>query len=213
MMSFKGVGVCLFLGAMILTGCSDSSNEEGQEDKTLEAEVELVEKASADSPVEEEKQEEASNKEDVSASDGTIQGNTEFEGIHFNLPENAEQVEVPDQGMPVALYVIDQADRSNVNVVVEPLPFEMELKEYIEAATSITGFDYEFIEYYNVNGMEWNEAASFNSQEGTQLNQRTFIYDQKAYIFTYASLPENYEKHLSVFDSITNSVLINGQSN
>ena len=212
-MSFKNLVAGLLLGTVILAGCSDSETDGAKEDDIFEADVELMEEASADSPVEEEEkvEDDFATEEEESTIESNVQGNTEFEGINFNLPENAEQLEVPDQGMPVALYIIDQNDRSNVNVVVEQLPMKMELKDYIEAATSITGFDYQSIDYYNVNGMEWNEAVSFNTQEGTQLNQRTFIHDDRAYIFTYGSLPENYEKHLDVFNSITESVLINGQ--
>ena len=212
-MSFKDLVAGLLLGTVVLAGCSDSETDGAKEDDTFEADVELVEEASADSPVEEEEkvEDDSATQDEENTIESNIQGNTEFEGINFNLPENAEQVEVPDQGMPVALYIIDQNDRSNVNVVVEQLPMKMELKDYIEAATNITGFDYESIDYYNVNGMDWNEAVSFNTQEGTQLNQRTFIHEDRAFIFTYASLPENYEKHLAVFDSITESVLINGQ--
>ncbi len=212
-MSVKDLVAGFLLGTVILTGCSDSETDGAKEDDTFEADVELVEEASADSPVEEEEkvEDDSATQKEENTIESNIQGNTEFEGINFNLPENAEQVEVPDQGMPVALYIIDQNDRSNVNVVVEQLPMKMELKDYIEAATNITGFDYESIDYYNVNGMDWNEAVSFNTQEGTQLNQRTFIHEDRAFIFTYASLPENYEKHLDVFNSITESVIINSQ--
>ncbi|WP_145997299.1 DUF1795 domain-containing protein [Salirhabdus sp. Marseille-P4669] len=104
--------------------------------------------------------------------------------------------------------MLDEVDRTNFNVLVESLPEEMTLDEYISLATSNTGFEYLSNENYTVDGQEWNEVVSLNHQEGTKLNQRTFMIGTDVYIFSYASLPENYDKHIEVFESITDSVAI-----
>ena len=197
-MSLKKVMTGLFFGAVVLSGCSDSNNEEGAKESILDAEVELVEEASADTNVDEQEKQTAEVPE----------GHAEFEGISYYLPEGAEQVDIPDQGLPAILYLLDEVDRSNFNIVVEQLPSPMTLQEYMDAATALTGFDYSSLEYHDVNGIEWNEAISFNEEQGAQLNQRTFIHGEKAYVFTYASHPDDYEKYLGVYNTITESVSI-----
>ncbi|MBM6618507.1 hypothetical protein [Bacillus suaedaesalsae] len=90
------------------------------------------------------------------------------------------------------------------------LPQPMKLDEYIEYATANTGYEYLSNENYTSNGIEWNEAISLNhSEQGTvKLNQRTFIVEDKAYVFTYGAIPDNYDSSLGDYKKITESVIV-----
>ncbi|WP_163971824.1 DUF1795 domain-containing protein [Oceanobacillus halotolerans] len=132
----------------------------------------------------------------------------EFEGITFEVPSFAVSNELEESEYPTKSFILDANSGVNFNVIVEELPESKSINDYIEAATSQTGFEYLSKEYYTTNGIEWNESVSLNHTEnGTvKLNQRTFIDDSKAYIFTYGSVQEIYEDQLSTFKTITNSV-------
>lgn len=214
-MKFKLFFTCLIIGVMMLTGCSSDSSS-SEQTKPQEEEKQAIDVNEQNSPKEQEntvdEQKEAVNKESAPAEQEATNeavASTTFEGISFNLPADAEKIEIPDQGMPVAMYLLDQTDRTNFNVLVETLPQPMSLDSYIELATANTGFEYSSNQNYSVNDIEWNEVVSLNPQQGSKLNQRTIVIDNKAYVFTYSSLPENYEKHIETFKAITDSVSIN----
>ncbi|WP_062107993.1 hypothetical protein [Bacillus niameyensis] len=220
----------IVFGMILLSGCSLSSskdkepdndtkkqeeaangqNEQDQED-TEKNDTDANEDAAKDDENAAKDQDDEANKDtDDSKSDtenANTDANTTFEGISFALPEIAEQIDIPDQGMPAEAYILNEEDGTNFNVIVETLPSALSLDTYIELATAQTGFDYESIENYSSNGMEWNEAISKN--EGYKLNQRTFVVDDKAYIFSFASSDGSYDEFLPVFEDITKSVVVN----
>lgn len=219
----------IVFGMILLSGCSLSSSKDKEPDHDTkrqeatnvqnEQDQEDTEKNDTDANEDAEKdndnasidQDDAANKDTDDNKSDTANANTDvnttFEGISFALPEIAEQIEIPDQGMPAEAYILNEEDGTNFNIIVETLPGALSLDTYIELATAQTGFDYESIENYNSNGMEWNESISKN--EGYKLNQRTFVVDDKAYVFSFASSDGSYDEFLPVFESITESVVVN----
>lgn len=228
-----GLMFMIILTMVFMSGCSsdktDSKQTKEPEQTTKEsntdekAKGELEEKETEEEPeteVEEEVEPESAEetevvpeeKEDTQDGDGEFISET-FEGITFNVPDYAQKGDPGQQALPLVMFYLDPAIGSNFNVVMEPLPKSLKIKEYIDIATTMTGFEYLSNEYYTSNGIEWNECVSLtHSEQATvKLNQRTFIIDKKAYIFTYAALPETYENNLEDFITITESVLLSNQ--
>lgn len=131
-----------------------------------------------------------------------------FEGISFHIPEFAEELDMGDQGLPMEVYMLDGTLGTSFNVLVETLPEPMSLEEFIGYATANTGYEYLSNENYKSNEIEWNEAVSLNhTDQGTiKLNQRTFIIENKAYVFTYGTIPDYYDNSFEDFKKITESV-------
>lgn len=176
---------------------SDNGDENGNEDNTGNDDEDV----NGDDPVTDEEE-----TEDNFNGEGQNNERVQFEDISFLLPENVEPLELGDQELPMIGYLLNRESGANFNIVMEPLPIPLDLDSYIEIATSVTGFDYESITNYEHGGIEWNEAIS--KQSGLVLNQRTFIHDNKAYVFSFASLETVYEDWLKVFEEVTNSVVI-----
>jgi len=142
-----------------------------------------------------------------SAGDG---GTETFGQLSYTVPEGAEVVEVEDQGMPVILYMLDEATGTSFNIVEEELPEDMDLSldEYMEFAVEggeASGIEYETPESIEVNGKEWNEL--YGVSQGFPILQRTAIYNNVAYVFTLSSGNEDvFDKHIDTLKEITESV-------
>ncbi|MCH1624376.1 hypothetical protein [Fredinandcohnia quinoae] len=201
----------LILAIVFVAGCS-SDEASSKKDKEPKQETKTDEKAEKDAKEKEEPKDEPNkeeeDKEETKGEDVEFLADY-FEGITYDVPIYAEESDPGEQSLPIKLYMLDSAIGTNFNVILETLPQPMKIKEYIDIATASTGFEYLSNEYYTANGIEWNESISLNhSDEGTvKLNQRSFIIDNKTYIFTYAALPEHYDSNIQDFIKITDSVL------
>lgn len=129
---------------------------------------------------------------------------TTLEDATFSYPSDAQKLDVGEQDYPVVAYLLN-ADGSNFNLVVETLPTEMSLKEYIEAVKENAGYNYTEERYFTQNDLEWNELVA-KADNGIMLRQSAVIYNQKAYIFSYGAKPENVDKHLETYKNILKSV-------
>ncbi|KAA0547994.1 DUF1795 domain-containing protein [Bacillus sp. BGMRC 2118] len=185
---------CMIAGVFALAGCNAEETNSKKE----------VENKAEETTAEATKANETAMEEDSDLKTIT------FEEISFQIPSTAEELDMGDQGLPMELYMLDAALGTNFNVLVETLPQTMSLDEYIELATANTGYEYLSKENFTSNGIEWNEAISLNhSDQGTvKLNQRTFIIEDKAYVFTYGAVPDNFDSSLDVYKDITDSVTV-----
>ena len=197
---YKILSIVTF-STLLLVGCGKEetvSTQSSQETEQTTNESEVVETSQT------EVKENTENK-------GSELVNVNFEEITFKIPNTAEKLDVGEQQLPVAVYLLDATIGTSFNVVLEPLQQPLSLKEYIDLATASTGYEYQSNEYYTTNGIEWNEVVSLNNTpQGTmKLNQRTFMKDDQVYIFTYAGTPENYESNLQDFKNVIESVIVN----
>ncbi len=225
-MKFKFlIGVLMAL-SMILAACGGDSSE----DENEEVQAETEEEASEDENTEEENEDEGT--EDATEEDTTEETSTEesddaeastedeqdtdqseqastdpFDIISYDVPEGASE-EPMNLGMPAKGYVLDTTTGANFNIVVEDLPPEMGLdtKGYIDVAIENQGLEPESRETLDINGREWIELEI--TYENTLVNQRTFVHNNQAFVFSYSALPDSYEEHLPTFDEIVESVEI-----
>ncbi|MFC4799985.1 hypothetical protein ACFPA1_11580 [Neobacillus sp. GCM10023253] len=183
----------LALGIVALSGCSLDDKKVGAEPKQ---EVTKVVK----------------EKKEVSATEEKFEDKEiiEFEGISFKLPKNNEVIPLEKQPLPTKAFFLDRSHLGNLNVVVESLAKPVTLDQYIELVAISTGYNYLSKQNYSNGEIQWNESVSLNQVSGKniKLNQRTFIYNNKAYIFTYGSLEGNYDLNLKLYVEVTNSVSI-----
>lgn len=183
----------LIAGILFLAGCNTQEVDVKKENGKSDQKPTSAENTKTDEPTE-------SESGDVK----TIN----FEGISFHIPETAEELDMGDQGVPMEIYMLDSTLGTSFNVLVETLPEAMSLDEYVKLATANTGYEYLNNENYKSNGIEWNEAVSLNhTDQGTiKLNQRTLMIENKAYVFTYGSITDNYDNSFEDFKKITESV-------
>nr|WP_106783197.1 hypothetical protein [Lysinibacillus timonensis] len=173
---------------------SELKIESDLEEVSIEPEIEIEEEVTDDSGQE---------------TDEEI-GIVEFEDITFYLPKNAKELVIDNFPFPIAAYYLDENQITNFNVLAEPLPQALTLEEYITIATSMTGYNYVSNEYFSVGEIDWNETISVNNQSGPpiQLIQRTFILNDHAYVFSFASPPDYQGLSLEIFNALTESVEI-----
>lgn len=191
----KKIKLSLFLvaGLLILGGCASEPTEEVG---TVKNTGEKVTTEGANQNEEKGSSSEKAQKDVVLKS---------FEGITYNVPSNYIEMESDvESPLPIVLYVFDGT--SSFNIVVEDLASApgITLEQYIDYSVASTGFDYISNKYYELNGLDWNEAVSTN--QGVKLQQTSTIVDGKAYIFTYGGLPESFDKHLEDVKQILKSV-------
>ncbi|MCH6267634.1 hypothetical protein [Neobacillus citreus] len=150
-------------------------------------------------------------KKEVSATEEKVEDKEiiEFEGISFKLPKNSAVIPLEKQLLPTKAFFLDRSHLANLNIVVESLAKPMKLDQYIEVVTRSTGYNYISKQNYSNGEIQWNESISLNQVSGKniKLNQRTFIYNNKAYIFTYGASEGNYDLYLKLYEEITNSVV------
>ncbi|EKN69941.1 hypothetical protein BABA_07501 [Neobacillus bataviensis LMG 21833] len=194
----------LSLFSIIFAGCS------GDNEKTAaNQEKHSVEKATkSEKPEDNSSATTEAEKVDTTAAESKITEQT-FEKITFNMPESYQQLEIGDQGMPAVVYMIDANVGNSFNIVAEKLPDGMSLDQYIQAATAQTGFDYISNQNYTEGELNWNEAVSINPKSMQKMSQRTFILDGAAYVFTYAAVPDAFDKKYAEFVDLTKSVKVN----
>ncbi|CAM3829921.1 hypothetical protein [Mesobacillus zeae] len=210
----KLFALLLIMMVSLVTACSDDAEKAGSEAKNetgketgkensketkQEDSKEKVEKESDD------KVKSADSKEsDKAMAEGT---ETKLEEATFTVPSHFMEQEAPkDFPFPIVVYAFKANDAvSSLNVLVEPVPDGVSFDQFLEASFASTGFDYESKKNFELNGQQWNEAVSINLQ-GFKLNQKTVIHNGNAYIFSYASMPANYEVNMESYDKLIDSV-------
>lgn len=80
----------------------------------------------------------------------------------------------------------------------------------MDLSTAQTGFDYQSIDYYELNGMEANDATSFKN-ENWKMQQTTILNNGKAYIFTYGNVPAKFDEQLPLIKEILNTVAFDSE--
>jgi hypothetical protein len=126
---------------------------------------------------------------------------TEFAGASFKHSKTHQNVQESNAESPQFIAFLMNADKSNFNLVIETLPGKFTLEQYVAASSGVAEVEQKNFE---ADGYRWNEVV--REQGGLKLNQRTFLADGKAYVFTYAALPGSYEKHLQEFIDITKTI-------
>lgn len=139
-----------------------------------------------------------------------LDGKVSFGQIAYTLPEEAVEMDIGDQIMPIVLYMLEEESGTSFNVVEEELPDNMNLtlEEYIEFAIengAASGIEYTDNKDLEINGKEWNQLEGIS--QGLPLLQRTVIFNNTAYIFSLSSgSEESYEEAKQIFYDVTESV-------
>lgn len=198
----------LALSLGFLGGC-------GSKDKVVVKEVEkenpIIEEqddAAEDTPKTEKKEDSKVETDEKEEKLAEVSKTVELEGASFKVPNDFEQVDAGQIELPYILFSIDGT--ASFNLVVEDISVapNITLKEYVDISTSKTDFDYQSIDYYELNGMEANDATSFKN-ENWKMQQTTILNDDKAYIFTYGNVPEKFDEQLPLIREILNTVAFN----
>lgn len=134
-----------------------------------------------------------------------------FEGISFEYLDSFQEFRsttVSDETKYVA-YVIDNGSTS-INLVVEDIPTEMTLDDYVKLSVENAGINVIKSGNFKLNDLDLNQTLSSSSQNNVELisNQVTLVYNGKAYVFTYASISENYDRYMPTFTNVINSIQI-----
>lgn len=198
----------LALSLGFLAGCGGKDKVTVKEVEKEEPVIEEQEDAAEETPKTEEKEEtnvEADEKEEKLTDDSKT---VELEGASFKVPNDFEQVDAGQIELPYILFSIDGT--ASFNLVVEDISVapSITLKEYVDISTSKTDFDYQSIDYYELNGMEANDATSFKN-ENWKMQQTTILNNGKAYIFTYGNVPDKFDERLPLISEILNTVAFN----
>lgn len=186
----------LLAGAILLTACNSEDTDTKAKDNEPAVQEE-TKKNETKTPIEDK----------VSSTLGTP---VSFEGIEFTVPADAVETDLGVQPVPVIGYYLDTKTGANFNVLVETIGSSYSLDQYIEIATAQTGYDYSAKENYTANGIEWNMSISTidTAQGAVQLDQRTFIHDGKAYIFSFGTSSDLYNNTIDKFNAVVESVEI-----
>lgn len=201
----------LALSLGFLAGCGGKDKVTVKEVEKEEPVIEEQEDAAEETPKTKEKEEPKEKAKDEEKEDNSAEDTktVELEGASFQVPTEFVKTDAgQDVGLPYVLFSIDGI--SSINLVVEDISAypDTTLKEYMDITIATTGYDYESVEYYELNGMEANEAISFMN-EGWKLQQTTILHNGKAYIFTYGNTPEKFDEQLPLIKDILNTVSFN----
>ncbi|MEO2202308.1 hypothetical protein ABGV42_00975 [Paenibacillus pabuli] len=142
---------------------------------------------------------------EVTAEATTEMETREFQGITFEFDKSYTKVdEKTDTNFTYAAYLMDAANSTSFNIVVENLPADITLEKYMELSFGGSGMVADSEETVEKNGITWSVVSTNN--QGLKLDQHTFIENKKAYIFTYASMPDGYDAlydtYLKIIDSV-----------
>lgn len=151
-----------------------------------------------------------SDNPDVSSgkTEKTVRFDKEGFEVTFDYPATYQEIAMPDEDPTSVVYRIGE-ENASFNIVVEKLPLEMTLNEYVEA--SLTQFKKDGAEILNsknftLNGLTFNETIS--NFKGLRLKQATILHNGNAYIFTYASPSAIFGKYVGGYDQLLTTIKI-----
>jgi len=143
-------------------------------------------------------------------------------GFSFKAPQNWEKVQ-NDSGFVYSRSPEKEFDpnevefHANLNFVTEELPSPITLDEYSQvgnASRAALVQNYQFLgttkETLGGEGAIIDDYFATLGSITVRQRQIYAIRGQKAYIFTFSSLPESWEKNLTTFDEIRNSFTFTG---
>lgn len=143
-------------------------------------------------------------------------------GISFEAPEGWKKVDSPNvlvayQG-PEKEFDINNAEfNANLNLITEELPQEMTLEEYAKQGNNSRALllgNYQLLD--SVKETLADEPAiidDFFSTIGSVTVRQRQVYavrGKRAYIFTFTTLPQSWERYVSTFDNVRNSFTFTG---
>ncbi|WAA12661.1 hypothetical protein [Fervidibacillus halotolerans] len=195
--------IILALSMTFLSGCALSKDKKPAQNEA----VEKNEIEENNQTVEENMEE---NESTTKEAESAVKIPVTLEKATFEVPEYfLELTSDQDYGLPYVRYIIDVG--ASFNLVVEDLSKYpgITLEQYIEIALASAKYDYKTNIYKEINGYRVNELITSPGDNGTILHQTTFLHDNKAYIFTYGSLEENYDEYLPVIEEILQTVSFN----